>query len=324
MSEGRGASTAFGLHHPETLPVSVGAPTYEAIPGEMRERPQWVVWRYERRPGDAKPTKVPYQVEHPSRGAKADDPATWSTFQRALSVVRQPRGFDGIGYEFWREDPYVGLDLDEITNQVLRHVAVLDSYTERSVSRRGLHVVVKGDIPDRFLSVGRDGLQQDGRRSGTFEVYRARHFFVATGDHVSGTRRTIEFRQDELEQVLDHYLKPVQREEQPALPVRPLSLSDREIVDKMLSARNAAKAERLWRGDWEGAGYSSHSEADLALCSILAYWTGRDAPRVDALFRQSGLMRDKWNRPEIRDWTIGRALSTRHIYTPAWKAKPWT
>lgn len=303
--------------------MNMTAPTYQAIPGEMRERRQWVVWRYERRPGDAKPTKVPYQVEHPSRGAKADDPATWSTFQRALSVVTQPRGFDGIGYEFSRQDPYVGLDFDEITDQVLTHVAVLDSYTERSVSGRGLHVVVKGDIPDHYLSVDKDGRQKDGRKRGTFEAYRARHFFVATGDHVACTRRTIEPRQAELEKVLASYLKPTGSAEGPALPARPLSLSDQEIVNKMLSARNGGKAARLWRGDWSGCGYTSPSEADLALCNLLAFWTGRDGPRMDALFRTSGLMREKWNRREYRDWTLGKAISAAvEVYTRK-QVRPW-
>jgi len=39
-------------------------------------------------------------------------------------------------------------------------------------------------------------------------------------------------------------------------------------------------------GDW--------SRADLALCSMLAYWTDGDAAAIDSLFRRSGLMREKW------------------------------
>jgi hypothetical protein len=57
---------------------------------------------------------------------------------------------------------------------------------------------------------------------------------------------------------------------------------------------NGAKFSALYdRGD--ASGYASESEADLALCVILAFWTQKDAGRIDRLFRQSRLMRDKWN-----------------------------
>jgi hypothetical protein len=40
----------------------------------------------------------------------------------------------------------------------------------------------------------------------------------------------------------------------------------------------------------------------------LAFWTGRDTGRIDALFRRSGLMREKWNREDYREATIARAV----------------
>ena len=55
----------------------------------------------------------------------------------------------------------------------------------------------------------------------------------------------------------------------------------------------------------EIAGYPSHSEADLALCNLLAFWTGGDPARMERLFAQSGLVRAKWrNRPDYRERTI--------------------
>lgn len=54
------------------------------------------------------------------------------------------------------------------------------------------------------------------------------------------------------------------------------------------------KFQSLWNGVIpEG---KSHSEADMALAAILAFWCGGDAGQMDRLFRQSGLMRDKWDR----------------------------
>ena len=60
-----------------------------------------------------------------------------------------------------------------------------------------------------------------------------------------------------------------------------------------------------------------HSASDLALCNHLAFWTGNSATRIDAMFRESGLMRDKWDVIHFRDTnetygerTIATAISS--------------
>jgi putative DNA primase/helicase len=71
-------------------------------------------------------------------------------------------------------------------------------------------------------------------------------------------------------------------------------LSDDELLDRAMSAENGEKFRRLWDGDTSE--YPSHSEADLALCSLLAFYAGPGgADRVDRLFRRSGLMREQWD-----------------------------
>jgi RecA-family ATPase len=70
-------------------------------------------------------------------------------------------------------------------------------------------------------------------------------------------------------------------------------LSDGELIAKARKAANGAKFSRLFDGDTTR--YPSQNEADLALCSVLAFWCDCDASRMDALFRQSGLMRPKWD-----------------------------
>lgn len=71
------------------------------------------------------------------------------------------------------------------------------------------------------------------------------------------------------------------------------SLTDAELIERARRAENGTKFARLWAGD--SSNYASPSEADLALCMMLAFWTARDAARIDRLFRQSGLHRDKWD-----------------------------
>jgi len=85
--------------------------------------------------------------------------------------------------------------------------------------------------------------------------------------------------------------------------------------------RRTAKFERLWNGNT--VGYDSQSEADMALCCLLAFWTGGDRTQMKQLFRQSGLLREKWDEVHYADGstygekTIERAIATTsEFYDP--------
>jgi AAA domain/NrS-1 polymerase HBD domain len=93
-------------------------------------------------------------------------------------------------------------------------------------------------------------------------------------------------------------------------------LTDEEVISLARSAKNAAKFEALWQGDISG--YASHSEADQALISLLAFYA-QDEAQLDSLYRRSGLCREKWlKRPDYRQRTIQRALSNlTETYAPA-------
>jgi putative DNA primase/helicase len=249
----------------------------DAIPAELRERDQWVIWRVEQR--DNKPTKVPHRADGRGR-ASTTDAATWSTFADAL---RASEDADGIGYVFSADDPYVGIDLDDINSDAGAIMLALDSYTERSVSGRGAHVIVKATLNGHSRN-----------RKGPLEIYEHGRYFAFTGDHISGTPSTIEERQGELEEVLAFFLpEPDQMHVVPCSPV-PVELDDQELLERAMQAKNGDDFKMLWAGGWQGR-YTSQSEADLVLCGMLAFWTGHDAGRMDALFRRSGLMRPKWD-----------------------------
>ena len=84
-------------------------------------------------------------------------------------------------------------------------------------------------------------------------------------------------------------------------------LTDEEIISLARSAKNSSKFEALWSGDMSG--YASHSEADQALVSLLAFYT-QDEGQLDSLYRRSGLCREKWlKRSGYRRSTIEKALS---------------
>lgn len=96
-----------------------------------------------------------------------------------------------------------------------------------------------------------------------------------------------------------------------------VSLSDAELLDVLFKSKNGATYERLWRGDLSDAG-GDHSKADQTLCNGLAWLTGRDVGRMDSLFRQSGLYRQKWETKSYRDRTLNNAAnSAQTIYTPS-------
>jgi hypothetical protein len=91
-------------------------------------------------------------------------------------------------------------------------------------------------------------------------------------------------------------------------------------LHKAFAAKNGSDVEALWQGTWQGR-HGSQSEADLAFCNHLAFWTGRDAARMDRLFRESGLMRDKWDTRRgdgtYGSQTIATAVAAcREVYEP--------
>jgi hypothetical protein len=277
-----------------------------AIPAELRERPQWVLWRYEVR--DGKPTKAPYQVRHPDRRASSTDARTWSPFEEAIASVERA---DGIGYAFSTDDPFFGADLDgELPEADKRAIlSKLETYSEHSVSGTGYHVIGRGRLPEGSR-----------KRKGPIEIYDSGRFFVMTGAHVRGTPETIEARQAELEEVIAHFLPQPNTKDLSDFEPQPVDLADEDLLDRARRAKNGADFERLWTGDTSG--YASHSEADLALCSRLAFWTGRDPDRIDRMFRASGLYREKWEREDYRTATIEEAIAgCRDVYAPRGPAK---
>jgi primase-polymerase (primpol)-like protein len=186
----------------------------------------------------------------------------------------------------------------------------MDSYTEITPSGRGLHILVRGDLPS-----GR-------RRKGGIEMYQKGHYFTVTGRHLEGTPITINSRGKELKRL---HPRIFGREfttpgiQSRAFERRQIDLSDSELIQKAEQAKNGDKFSRLWSGDCSG--HPSPSEADLALCCILAFWTARDPRRIDRLFRQSGLMRAKWDEPRgeetVGQINIQKAIAkTREVYSP--------
>ncbi len=254
-----------------------------SIPADLKGLRQWIVWRYETR--DGKPTKVPYQPN--GDHARSNDAATWADFQTCLDALPK---FDGIGVMF--ANGLMGVDLDhhidergDLSDFARETVATLSTYWEVSPSGSGLHGLCYGTLP-----IG-------GRKSSKYglEMYCEGRYFTVTGNHLDGTPSTVNRLNGELDQVHTRVFG-VKSDTTPTpatTPTHPVNLDDQQLIKRAMAARNGDDFAALWRGDLSRHNNDA-SAADLALCNLLAFWTGRDAARIDSLFRQSGLMRDKW------------------------------
>lgn len=256
----------------------------DSIPQALKDLPQWVVWRREKRKG--KFTKVPYSPGT-KENASVTELADWATFDQAMATYNAG-GFDGVGFVLTSNDPFTGVDLDHcldlktgvIEPWALAIVDQLHSYTERSPSGTGLRIFVKG------------ALLGEGRKKGPIEFYCDVRYLTITGDHLTGTPLTIEDRHETLQFVhAAHFPKP---NANGTRPPQPITADDEPQLVLMFASKNGAKIRKLWEGDWSGD-HPSQSEADSALCCHLAFWFGRDSQRMDRMFRQSKLMREKWD-----------------------------
>jgi hypothetical protein len=285
----------------------------EEVPVELRELPQWVCWRYVLR--DRSWTKVPFDART-GRPASSTDPASWASFKVALAAQGE---YDGVGFVLAADGPYVGIDLDrcidesgEVTVPAQSIIESFSSYAEVSPSGRGVKLITRAVKPtQRCRSHALEGMKE-------IEIYAGGRFFTITGRRLPGAPGAVTDGQPALSALCERLWPQEAESPLPSSVAAVTELGDEELLQHAFAARNGAKFTRLWEGDtrdYDG----DDSRADLALCSMLAYWTGRDSIRVDALFRQSGLYRaEKWGRDDYRDATISKAIaSCKKVYNPA-------
>jgi putative DNA primase/helicase len=308
-------------------------PCLDGIPEELQPLRQWITWRYGRFAN--KWTKVP---NWPTRKKNADTtkPETWGKLDDAhvfYLAHRDDKGewpIAGIGFVFSDEDPYCGIDLDDCIDVTTGAIApwartlldLLNSYTEISPSGTGVKVWTRAVKPgDRC---------KKKYKTGEVEIYDHDRFFAMTGRRLEEYPATVEERQNEVERIYRHVFEGRALDAIPSInghaahqnhaherngstpKTTPQTSSDPPADDQAIIERghrvSPNKFTPLWGGDIAGHD-NDDSRADLALCNLLAWLTHRDASRMDRLFRQSGLMRDKWERQDYRDRTIALAIA---------------
>jgi len=270
------------------------------LPVEMQQRNQWCI---------AGPDKAPYLAGPSGPYHASPVVGPWLDFETACNYARQ-YGW-GIGYIITPDDPYTCIDMDVKDAESLDKegnpyprdkwtskydldfytgiVEFADSYTELSNSRKGLHVWVRGDIGK-------------GRRGKGIEVYSRERFIVCTGVPVSGVKYHLmngiaipllhESRQLPIKDgslILQNLTKELGlADTQIELTEVEAELTDPEIWERATTAGNHEKFVDLCAGRWQGYGFPSQSEADLALMSMFTFYS-KSNEQCRRMFRQTVL-----------------------------------
>jgi putative DNA primase/helicase len=271
-------------------------------PELLKSLPQWVVWKYQHIPGRDKPKKPPFQTS--GKAAAVDDPRTWCSYQQARALLETSDNYEGLG--FMLDGGIVVIDLDyclteidgvrRITKTAREVFDIARSYTEISPSGKGLHIFLRGHLPEE------NGHPVPGMKSDKGEMYTAKRYITITGEHV-GEQHEIRADQDAINRIYA-LLKPPRQAPLPEPETvrrryQPITRDDQALLRKAGAARNGAKFTRLYSGDITG--YRSRSEAQLALIAMLVYWTNGDKGQVERLFKDSDMykqdeeLQKKWD-----------------------------
>jgi len=284
------------------------------LPADLREHGLFCVWRYEKNPkGDL--TKVPYKPRDPRYGADSADKADFAPLETAL---KHSSGFDGVGVGIFKDlferGNIVGFDIDHCLDQNGNLSAEAEKitdilkycYWEKSPSGHGLR---------GFGLVNKDFKYDTERfyiKKGGLEIYSAgatSRFLTVTGNVVKPAERLEDVTHELLEVARTYMVRPAEQTDTNNQPGAAM-LPDDDVLKMAANASNGEKFRKLWSGDTSD--YPSDSEADLALCGVLAFWCRRDPTQIDKLFRQSALFRKKWDSKRggstYGEWTVKKAI----------------
>ena len=216
---------------------------YNAAPDELKQLARWVCWKFETKPGDDKPSKLPCNAY--SAKINAHDPALHMTFSTARDAAAVNAKLAGIGFVLTDADDLLGLDfdwcLDAETGEplpwakgLLERLAAL-TYCERSPSGQGVKFFARGKLPNgcpkRLAYL--DGEPLPGKSH--IEQYEDGRFFTVTGQQW-GTVDRIGDVQEIIDELQKRCRKPETARRTASAAVITTSPVDRDRVIRRASA----------------------------------------------------------------------------------------
>ena len=300
------------------------------LPEPIKAHPYFCLWKWTWDTKNATWKKVPHNPVTGRRG-KSNYPSTFAPLDVTLEAFVRG-GFDGVGVGLF--DGLSGIDIDhhldangDLDGFAQGIVREMCGYTEVSPSGDGLHVLFwcqtfTAEVDrDSYMKTWLFKNSKDGLE--TYVSGLTNRFLTVTGKAIS--TGGYDDRSEALRRVLDQHMR---RKPKPSVTTASRATGDgvdeddQTLVSRAMRSKNGDKFTRLWKGDISD--YGSASEADQALCNMLAFWTGRDAERMDRLFRASGLFREKWEREDYRSATINKAIEdTTVTYDPNHNRADW-
>lgn len=282
---------------------------------ELKQMRIWFLWRW----GVGKngnPTKNPFAANGGSTGTDDAHSNTWVTYDEAVAAADK---FHAAGVGFKIPEGYFFLDIDhrELSDPLVQTLlARFDSYSERSISGGGIHIYGKCDLTKLPTYIDKKGKvrldKQFYQKNSTtdLELYVGgitNRFAVYTGNIIEDKPL-----RECTSAVLTTLDKNMRRKEKTNYSAnRDGNRADFDIVCNLRKQKNGDKFKKLYdEGDFSD--YGSQSEADAALCAIIAFRTGPDPDAIDAVFRGSALYRDKWERDDYRESTIAVGIEACH------------
>lgn len=291
---------------------------------ELKKQKIWLCWNYIEK--DGRKTKVPCSPMGTATGTNAVYCHTWVTYEDA-KLASYRKNYSGVGFVI--PEGYFFLDIDHkpLSDRYVQNMLNrFGSYTERSVSGEGIHIYGRCDfskLPTISDNNGRRRLDaryylKNPHNDTELYIGGLTNRFAVFTENIVQDKPLINCTEAILE-TLEKDMKKHQPKQQ-SKPIRKSNdLSDSEVLQKAMASKNSEKFGALWNGDFLG---KSHSEADLALCSMLAFWCGGDSAQMDRLFRQSALYREKWERKDYREETLRKAVTgCTETYSPMIKAR---
>lgn len=279
---------------------------YDNIPETLKNFNQFLNFKIETKE-NGKHGKPP--VDKNGYNISYKKPENWMTFEGAIANYNKCKKIDGINFVLTKEDDLVGIDLDGCINNgsiedwANDWVQTLDSYTEISPSGKGLRIFIKGKI-------------SSNKNKGNIEVYGHDKVLTLTGNRLKKTPTNINARQEGLDKLMEKFNTKQQDRPANLKPILTNNLDDDFIIEK--AKTNSTTGSDFSVLFFDGVSEEEDkSEADLKLCRMLAFWTGKDEIKIDNFFRKSALYREKWERDSYRNSTINKAIeSTTKFYNP--------
>ena len=242
----------------------------EKIPEELKQRRQWICWRYTKRVNKlVKLPLAPWASGHDG-AVSVTDPNNCAVFNVAVEYA-QKNGW-GIGFVFFSGDGLTGIDLDhldKLNEETQNIIKAANSYGEVSPSGKGYHIIVKGLV--------REAIKKE-----SVEVYSKDRYFTVTGNHLDGSPFII----NEAQQLLNRLESKYRKKTKIGGSTKTGGWEDYENGKGWILKEIREKDEKLnelLKGG--SADCPSPSEADMSTLTKLLWWGYTENEAVDIVKR---------------------------------------